>query len=811
MSKGKTKPGRIVAALDTESTPAALRRDGKRILRSLPVSYQIAWTKGADLATVDIDAIEPLILRDQTDIARALSPIIRHGLHNGYSPVIAVHNLAYDLHFLMSYIEMCADNGYTVTCCFKSSIKPLNVSICKGRERILTFWDTLAFSGMSLARMGEQCGRAKLLGSWDYTLNRHAQTPLTDEEISYAAGDCLTLLSWLKYWESINPEIDPGALGTMVLTKTSVVRAKCRNIAREIEIPVSRGIKNNVYDAYLNVCRRELPKTEQDYNLMIRSTSAGWSFTAADSAGITWERAFKYDAASMHPSHMVSKYYPVGFQVLEDQKKRDYLFSTICKQNVEKVIGNWVQPFEFAFNARVRFTNFRMKPGSLFERDGVALHGQGLFADYTNRFDDYDDESSNREFNAINASGYANTVINPVYSFGKLVRAESVTICLNEINAWVNAQVYTWDSFEVLEMSASANFKRPPEYVGLSVATMLERKKLVKGMRGGKVVEKPDWMPANAYDALLHDPHGDLAGEYYGLTKADLNSLYGMFATNEAKQNIAYIDDENTFEYEGERGFDNLPKKPKAWYQFGMRVAAFSRLQQACAMILLDNAGLVEKFVNGDTDSFCFQGSEACNDAAIMDALKPLHSAIDSAIAFCGRSKVYDPGVFRGLGRYEIDCKPAKYCAVANKRYAYISKEDLQVHVTSAGVPVKSVRSALEYELAQGSDFSKAVIMALGYDVTYIGDLSGTKAKSIPTWGEVLEDTYTVTDYLSNVYDYEAGTCLGISLIETNKTLGAGYLADYQQCCSNAKIPIMSPRNYERVKDESGADVIGKW
>ena len=115
MSKGKTKPGRIVAALDTESTPAALRRDGKRVLRSLPVSYQIAWTKGADLASVDIDAIEPLIIRDQTDIARALSPIIRHGLHNGYSPVIAVHNLAYDLHFLMSYIETCADNGYTVT------------------------------------------------------------------------------------------------------------------------------------------------------------------------------------------------------------------------------------------------------------------------------------------------------------------------------------------------------------------------------------------------------------------------------------------------------------------------------------------------------------------------------------------------------------------------------------------------------------------------------------------------------------------------------------------------------------------------
>lgn len=779
----------------------------------MPVCYQLCYTGGVGVEQVEnFAALDVRVYRRQAQLVSAFAPIIKDGIEGDYTPVIAVHNLAYDLRFLMDYLETCSNEGYFITCCFKSSIKPLTVTVNRGYEPILVFWDTLTFSGMSLENMGLQCGHAKAVGEWDYKLARHLDTDLTDPELNYACEDCRALLAWLSFWCKLNPEIPPHMLGKRVLTKTSVVRYKCREIASRLKVPTARKRASTVYNEYLACCLQELPQDDRTYNLMIRATSAGWTFTASRGAGVSWDNVFKYDATSMHPSHMVSHYYPRNFERVEDPAKMRFILSTCFAQDVESVLNAWEKPFPFAFNARVRFSNLRLKGKSVFARDGIALHGRGLFSNYETRFADYDDEASNREFNNVNAEGYSNLVSKPSYLFGKLIAAGETIITLNEINAWVHAQVYEWDTCEVLEMSASANFKRPPTYVYVCVSEMLKRKALVKEMIKGKTLERPPWMPEQAYNAICEDSDSPTSKAYYMSVKADLNSLYGMFATNEFKESIIYDDTWNTFAYDGKRGVANAPKKPKAWYQFGMRIAAYSRLQQCIALMLLDSAGLMNCAVNGDTDSFAFQGTETCSHDEIGKALAPLHRAISNSVAFCaGNVHHVCADDFAGLGLYTVDCEPDLYCAVANKRYAYTTDRNTVIHVASAGVPTRSIRRALEYELESGVSFSESVIKTLGYEVTYEGALSGTKARSIPEWNERLYKPLIVEDYRGELFEYEPDTCTGIALVDTSKQLGAGFEADYTWCCSNAGIIPISERHYDLVRDENGNEIIGVW
>ena len=782
---------RVVAALDTETRNCADLRV------SLPVCWQIGYNGGVRPEDTDPDKIEISIVRTYPDLYKHLAKIARDGARGKYAPVIMVQNLAYDLHFLMGYLDTLAGAGYEIGCCFKSSIKPLNIKIMRGNVCMLCFWDTLSFSGMSLAKMGRQCGYQKAVGDWDYSLSRTPETELTREEEHYATEDIRVMFAWLRFYLSLNPEIEPAELGTHILTKTSVVRYKCRQAAKGATFKDEKGRKRRVYQSFLELCESQLPKDETEYNLMIKSTSAGWTFTAARAAGSTFEHVKKYDARSMHPSHMLSHYYPINFEHVTDPEKAMYIFDKCICTSRERLLANWYRPFEFAFAARVRFVNLRYRRDTVYERDEIALHGQGLFKDYECQDLQFaDDESSVAEVNRINNLGWGNIVENPTYEFGKLIAADSVTLTLNELNAWVHSRVYEWDAYEILGMVATANYTKPPDFVVRSVAMMLERKSVVKDILRTGEGEMHDWIPESAYRALIDAPDSAEAKAYYMSVKSDLNSLYGMFATNEAKRTISYIAGSNTFGYTSNAGMENLPKVPKAWYQFGLRIAAWSRVQQACAMEIL--APVCDTFINGDTDSFAFETHATFDE--IEEILKPLHSVISHAMEYVTDRANIDTNLIEGLGLYEVDARPDKYCAVANKRYAYTTDSNTVIHVASAGVPTASVKAALDLEL-QAHDFSTSVIRALGYNCTYVGKLSGFRAQVKPEWNETLQVDYPCTDYKNNEYIYKAGQPVGTYIYETDKILGYAYDSDHARACSNAGTDLQPMHFYEMTVD----------
>lgn len=810
MTKKKRTPTKPVAVFDTETCNL------KELKRSVPVTYQLGVCFD-ELEDLDARDIRAFMFRAPEPVYDMFDTIALQGKAEGYVPVVMVHNLAYDIHFLMAYINLKYEQGYAIDCCFKSSIKPLSIKIKdKDGNGVLIFWDTLTFSGKSLAKMGKECGYLKATGEWDYGKIRHVETPITEEEEHYALQDVRVPFVWLHYWHELNPEVPLDRFGDMILTKTSVVRYKCKILGGRENFHTSKGKKITLYKGYSYVCKQELPANEACYNLMIRATSAGWTFTGSRGAGRLYTHAFKYDATSMHPSHMVSHMFPQKFDLVKDMGVAKRIFNHVIDRSIEKVVNNWIRPFDYAFNARVRFINIRPKTGSVFARDGVMLHGQSLFSDYKCVAADLDDESSVMEFNAVNESGYANTAVGAEYEFGKLVSAKEITIALNELNAWVHAQVYEWDSLEVLEMSASCSFYRPPDYVFMAVHTMLERKKIVKdAMHGLMIDERPEWFPAAVWVLLEmgKTEHEDVKA-FYKNVKADLNSLYGMFATNEFKQSMVYDPDAQTFGYDGVRGFDKEVENPKAWYNFGLRIAAWSRVQQCVAIQRIDTAGLVDTLINGDTDSFCWQGTNQCSDSKIMQALNTLHTKIKRAIKVVTmRYPGADSETFEGLGEYMIDCTPTSYCAVANKRYAYTTAEDDQVHihVASAGVPNSSIKAAIAYELEQGNDLAKATALALGYGCVYVGDLSGSKYKSAPAYNEYLSGPVIVTDYTGREYTYPVGGKLGIYLADTDKGLGIDYIEDQCVTFRHAGLPITGIRYYERVSKTNEPLRVMKW
>ena len=136
--------------------------------------------------------------------------------------------------------------------------------------------------------------------------------------------------------------------------------------------------------------------------------------------------------------------------------------------------------------------------------------------------------------------------------------------------------------------------------------------------------------------------------------------------------------------------------------------------------------------------------------------------------------------------------------------------------MASAGVPIASVEKALRFEMERDSNFSRCVIKTLGYDVEYVGSLSGTKARVIPEWGEVLAQDEICEDHLGNLYVYPAGTCTGIALTDTSKVLGTGYEIDYLRTCANAGLNVMAPRHYElvptgKMQDGTTETILGVW
>lgn len=752
------KPYRLCAFYDSETTNLATQQD----IKAFPILHQIGTYHGDRLSDIEPGNVEDLVridlYRNTIDACAALDAIPE--TFPGVVPVVAIHNLSFDMWPLMGWLL-----SHDVKVLAKSAAKPISFTILdEDGKPSMVLWDTLGFSMQGLAKMGAACGMPKLVGSWDYDLIRTPETPLTDDELAYARHDIYTLACWLGWWCRRNPDIEEGKLGLNVVTKTGIVREKR---ARLFDGLKGKGCSYNVgrFWHYLN--REQLPKTDDELFTMHASTRGGFTFTASRWASRPFnlddgECIAGFDATSQHPAQMLSRYYPLDFKECSPDRL-DRLARIVSRKTVANILDNWAFPFPTAFNACFEFENIRLKPASMFEKEGIATLA---YARFSNRYvspDEFEDNESGENFKAhMHAIGYHDTCNDPVHAFGKLESASVAILFLTEIEYWICCQVYEWDGCKALFGYSTDHFSRPSDMCMLSVMEFYKAKSLFKAHmekylnreRLDDLSNVSDYVPGSTLDAMRTGTasDSDVKATYQQL-KANLNSLYGIECTNEARQDCALTS--KGIAYTGAPGIGNLPKNPKAWYQFGQRVVAWSRVAQIVAMSLVHPH--VKGIVNGDTDSLKVYVSRS-ELPAIKKRLAKMGECIDKAqreITYRVKKQYPQRYTFiPGLGSYELEFETTRYCAAWNKAYTiqrFDSKAGkLRFDFTFAGITTDasphSYNEMGDWLYEHGWSFEAVCDTLLGYNVTVDATLTKQNARKQPEVGEIVNDR--ITDYL---------------------------------------------------------------
>lgn len=751
------KAYRIIGAYDSETTNVC--KLAKHY--AFPILHQLGMLD-CNVEELDAENVEEhcsiFLYRHAVDLYAKLNEIIE--TEYPYVPVICCHNLSFDMYGLSPWL----DSLENVRVLAKSKRKPITFTVkdSNGNPR-LVLWDTLVFTGQSLDRMGKDCGYLKASGKWDYDLIRTPETELSDDEIEYAKKDVYALLAWFGWWLKRNPDILPERLGLNVVTKTGIVRERRR---LRFDGTKGDGAKYNIGRFWHYMNRTQAPKTDDELFTLFASTRGGFTFCSSKNASVAFDLVGSkkvvagYDATSQHPAQMVSHFYPVNFH--ESTKRTlDNAFHNVVKRDCEYVLSHFEKPFNAAFYAAFEFSNLRLKSGSLFEKFGIASLASARILDDHKELDEENEQFQQFREHLVNI-GYQDSAKNPKFAFGKLVSADSAILFLTELEAWILGQVYDWDSAEALHGYMTGRFARPTDMSTVSVMQFYKAKNEFKCARevyykhktitNGKELKAlgiADAMVEAMENGTALDSDVDSA---YQSTKANLNALFGIEASNEYRRDTVLTS--SGIDYEGEFGIANKPKNPKAWYQFGQRIVGWSRVAQVLVMQLA--FPYVETVVNGDTDSVKFLVSK--RDLAKVDkALDRYSNSVDRAKKIVmQRCKRMYPNYFDPLdyiGYYVLEFESERFCASWNKAYCThdIDSRDgkRKFSFTLAGIPARAgVNQAADQLHDRGVSFDGICSLMLGYNVTYSHSVIKLNARSFPEWGAGFFET--VEDYLGN-------------------------------------------------------------
>ena len=570
------------------------------------------------------------------------------------TPIIAVYNLSFDF---VSLEPVILEKGYELSS-FGPKTSPFYIDILKDGETVLRFWEVSRLCPQGLSVMGELAGLPKLMGEWDYGKYREPGDELTEEEKAYAVRDTEVIQRYLQYVIKTNGFVKESDLGTRLLTQTGLVRLFGERVVGRKELRQFRA-----------AAAQEEPEDESTYRLRKACFRAGLTFTGGKNAGKVFENVTSIDTVSMHHSFILGRLVPRGFHKAEP-KVIERALETIFETPVEEVLANYEKPFGTALHAKVRFTNLKVKPGSVFAEQGIATLARGKFAHQV-IYDWEDGDSSQAAENRNRKAGYLDQGVGLKFKFGKLVEAKEATLFLTELEAWVLGQVYEWSSFEVLEGEITTRFQVPPTYVLKLDEALYYNKMQMKRFLKGEEADVPQ--------AIKEAPRSVQEGYYRATSKGMFNSVFGMCAMDSHKYETDFA--KNTH--------------PSSWYSFGMRIAGGSRVHLIIAILLLDKKFNGQfSILGGDTDSIKLSG---LTDSEIQEALQPLHTAITNAINITLDQAGIDPTQFKGIGTFESEGTAELEVEVFNKnRLAWTGD---RFDLTAAGIPTPSGKPNLETAL----------------------------------------------------------------------------------------------------------------
>jgi hypothetical protein len=762
------KEYRVAAIFDTETTNIG---EGAET-RAYPILYIFNDLRGIPLESYAPDTDNVRFYRHTSEALAYIDDLITYGRAHGYVPVIAAYNLMFDMQTLMLELAQ----SYTIEVNAQTATSVYTLDLCVDGNVVCRFWDTFYLEMGGLRAMGETCGLPKAVGDWDYSLVRTPETPLTEEELFYARRDVQVIPQYLQWLLRANHWLTSDMLGCRVLTKTSLVRQMARREIGGRRVTLQGGKKITLQRAFEMTCNQEFPKNYESYALRKACFRGGLTFTSAKTASVVVDNVASLDVTSMHHAFINGRRLPVKFAVAPPE-----ILQIACESVVdtplEDVLRNYSDPFRTGLHVAIGFTNLRLRANTCFADWGIAICPRSKFVKTLQADTDYsNNERAKTQENSIRVHGYVDSVVNPTFAFGKLYRADECILHVNEIELWNVAQVYEFDEMHVLYGEATAKTIVPPDYVTLQSNMLFARKTDVKNLikHYTEGVPYAGDIPESIPEGIARDARtGTLSMKflqsYYGSTvKGQFNGIYGTQAQDVMKADYRVTEtgelevDKNTVCIP-ENFAKKRPKTPRVLYTYGMRIVAGSRMHLVIAMMLIYRRfGNRVTVTGGDTDSLKISCADDVTDAELLDALEPLHTAIENAINLTMR-RVRNTApdmasTLNHIGKFEVeDCggttRYAEHVELWNKARVSLDMSG-RVHVTCAGLPrpdgVYTIEDCIKDIMCMGHGFAETMRSALGYDVLVDYEICHTLQRNRPhVWDR----------YVGTVTDYRGATC----------------------------------------------------
>lgn len=762
------KEYRIAAIFDTETTNIG---EGAET-RAYPILYIFNDLRDTPLESYTPDTDDVRFYRRTSEALAYIDGLIAYGRTRGYVPIIAAYNLMFDMQTLLLELAQ----SYTIEVNAQTATSVYTLDLCIDDNVVCRFWDTFYLEMGGLGAMGETCGLPKAVGDWDYSLVRTPETPLTEEELFYARRDVQVIPQYLQWLLRANHWLTSDMLGCRVLTKTSLVRQMARREIGGRRVTLQGGKKITLQRAFEMTCNQEFPKNYESYALRKACFRGGLTFTSAKTASVVVDNVASLDVTSMHHAFINGRRLPVKFAVAPPEILQ-IACARIVDTPLEDVLRNCSDPFRTGLHVAISFTNLRLRVNTCFADWGIAICPRSKFVRTLQADTDYsNNERAKTQENSIRAHGYVDSAVNPTFAFGKLYRADTCILHVNEIELWNVAQAYEFDEMHVLYGEATAKTIVPPDYATLQSNMLFARKTDVKNLikHYTEGVPYAGDIPESIPEGIARDARaGTLSVKflqsYYGSTvKGQFNGIYGTQAQDVMKADYRVTE---TGELEVDKATvctpENFakkrPKTPRVLYTYGMRIVAGSRMHLVMAMMLIYRRfGNRVTVTGGDTDSLKISCADDVTDAELLDALEPLHAAIENAINLTMRRvRNTAPDMASTLdhiGKFEVeDCggttRYAKHVELWNKARVSLDMSG-RVHVTCAGLPrpagVYTIEDCIEDIMRMGHGFAETVRLSLGYDVLVDYEICHTLQRNRPhVWDR----------YVGTVTDYRGATC----------------------------------------------------
>jgi len=476
-------------------------------------------------------------------------------------------------------------------------------------------------SGFSLANTAKNLVKfkvKKLIGDLDYSLIRTPETPLTAPEMEYVNNDIEIITAYITEQLDLYKDVSK-----IPMTNTGRVR---KHVREECYYSKSNHRKSSgsKYSKYRKIMM-DLTIEPESYTQLKRAFMGGFTHANANYQGQTLSQVSSIDFTSSYPAVMVSEKFPMS------------RFKEVEIKSIEE-LDQYCLKYAVVFD--VQFKNLEWKLSQ----------------------ETYISESKCFE------------VSNPTINNGRIVRADSISTTITEIDYEIMKQVYSWEGIAIGKVRfAHKNYL--PKPIIKSILDLYQDKTILKGVEGSEVE--------------------------YMLSKGMLNSIYGMSVTDIVKDNAIYDDEWGTEKVDVTEEITNYneSKNRFLFYAWGLWVTAYARKNLWTGIIATG-----DDYVYSDTDSL-----KVLN----YDKYKPYINWFDKQIIqkmenMCDfynfDKKLLSPktkqGQIKTIGVWDYEGTYSKFKTLGAKRYLTLEGDELAL--TVAGL---SKQNGLDYmrELA-GND-----------------------------------------------------------------------------------------------------------